>query len=60
MKFINYLENISGVSIFPLISLLTFFIFFVVVGIAVYFMDEKTVEEALNLPLDQHDNKENL
>jgi hypothetical protein len=57
MKFINYLETISGVGIFPLISLLTFFIFFIVVGVGVYFMDDKTLTEVNNLPLDdsQHD-----
>lgn len=29
MKFINYLQSISGVSIFPLIGLLLFVTFFV-------------------------------
>ena len=28
MKFINYLEKITGVGIFPLISLIIFFLFF--------------------------------
>jgi hypothetical protein len=27
MKFINYLESISGISVFPMISLLVFFAF---------------------------------
>jgi hypothetical protein len=31
MKFINYLQSISGVGIFPLISLLLFFVFFAAV-----------------------------
>ena len=30
MKFINYLEGIAGVGIFPMISLLIFFVFFIV------------------------------
>ncbi len=32
MKFINYLESITGVGIYPLVSLLIFFVFFVFVG----------------------------
>ncbi len=28
MKFINYLESITGVGIFPLASLIIFFVFF--------------------------------
>lgn len=58
MKFINYLESISGVSIFPMISLLTFFLFFIVVGVGVYYMDKKTLEEIENLPL-ENESKDN-
>jgi cytochrome c oxidase cbb3-type subunit 3 len=53
MKFINYLESISGIGIFPMISLLTFFIFFVLVGVVVYFMDENSLNEAVHLPLEK-------
>jgi len=62
MKFINYLESISGVSVFPMISLLVFFIFFILVGIKVYMMDSKSLNEIMNLPLqdDEINNPGNL
>jgi cytochrome c oxidase cbb3-type subunit 3 len=34
MKFINYLENVTGVGIYPLTSLLIFFLFFI--GVAIF------------------------
>ena len=52
MKFINYLESISGVGIFPLISLMIFFIFFIVLGIKVAFLDAKLVDKLNRLPLE--------
>ncbi|MBX3163497.1 MAG: CcoQ/FixQ family Cbb3-type cytochrome c oxidase assembly chaperone [Bacteroidetes bacterium] len=33
MKFINYLESITGVGVYPLISLMIFFLFFIAVGV---------------------------
>jgi hypothetical protein len=58
MKFINYLESISGISIFPMISLLVFFTFFILLFIRLYFMSKGTIEEISNLPLedDVHQN----
>ena len=53
MKFINYLESISGISIYPMISLMIFFIFFMLLGVRVYLMDKKVVDEIGNLPLDE-------
>lgn len=35
MKFINYLENITGIGIYPLVSLLIFFGFFACVTLYV-------------------------
>lgn len=52
MKFINYLSTISDVEIFPMVSLMVFFVFFLVVGIKVYMMDKHNIEEAENLPLE--------
>jgi len=52
MKFINYLTTISDIEIFPMISLITFFVFFILVGIKVSMMDKKTIEETENLPLE--------
>ncbi len=52
MKFINYLESISGVSIFPMTSLLICFLFFVLVGIKVIMMNKTSMKEIMNLPLE--------
>ncbi|HMT29964.1 MAG TPA: CcoQ/FixQ family Cbb3-type cytochrome c oxidase assembly chaperone [Bacteroidia bacterium] len=52
MKFINYLTSISEVEIFPMISLMVFFVFFILVGLKVYMMDKQNIEEAENLPLE--------
>jgi cytochrome c oxidase cbb3-type subunit III len=52
MKFRNYLETISGVSIFPLISLVIFFVFFVVLLWYVIKMDRKKIDILSNMPLD--------
>lgn len=52
-KFIKqYAETISGVNIYPLISLLIFFIFFVALLSYVYKMDKSRVVEISSLPLD--------
>jgi cbb3-type cytochrome oxidase subunit 3 len=53
MKFINYLESITGVSIFPLTGLLIFVIFFVAVSIYVFTADKKQMEHDSQLPLEQ-------
>jgi len=52
MKFINYLESIAGVSIFPMISLFIFVVFFTVVLIRVIREDKQSIDEQKNLPLD--------
>lgn len=51
MKFINYLEGISGVSIYPLVSLVIFFSFFVLVTFYVFRTPKKQMEEKGNIPL---------
>lgn len=53
MKFINYLESISGVSIYPLVSLIMFFVFFAVVAFYVIKADKKYIERAKNIPLEK-------
>jgi cytochrome c oxidase cbb3-type subunit 3 len=53
MKFINYLESISGVSIYPLISLIMFFVFFAAVAFYVIKADKKYIERAKNIPLEK-------
>ena len=52
MKFINYLQSISGVSIFPMISLIVFFLFFVVLLFLVLRMNKKQITRLENIPLD--------
>lgn len=53
MKFINYLESIAGIEIFPLISLTLFFTFFVVLTIWVIKVDKKRIVEMKNIPLNE-------
>jgi hypothetical protein len=54
MKFIHYLENISGVSIYPLTSLLIFFIFFVVLLWFVLKTDKQYLKEIEQIPFDNN------
>ncbi len=53
MKFINYLESIAGVSIYPLISLILFFVFFSAVTFYVIKADKNYINRAKNIPLEQ-------
>ncbi|MEZ5047920.1 MAG: CcoQ/FixQ family Cbb3-type cytochrome c oxidase assembly chaperone [Chitinophagaceae bacterium] len=52
MKFIHYLKTISGVSVFPIISLLLFFIFFVSLIALVMSANKKAIERAKQIPFD--------
>ncbi len=56
MKFINYLESISGIGIFPMISLMIFFTFFILLAIKVFMMDKSYLQQMNNLPLEDDDN----
>ncbi|MGZ4056295.1 MAG: CcoQ/FixQ family Cbb3-type cytochrome c oxidase assembly chaperone [Bacteroidia bacterium] len=60
MKFINYLESIAGIGIFPLISLAIFFIFFVVLTIWAFKVSKQYITEMKNIPLDGVNNSETL
>lgn len=51
MKFSTYLEQIIGVGIFPLVSLLLFVAFFTGVVIWIHSIDKKVIEHLENLPL---------
>lgn len=53
MKFSNYLEKISGVSIYPIISLALFVAFFTIVTIWIMKMDKKELQRAEQLPLQE-------
>jgi hypothetical protein len=52
MKFINYLESITGIGIFPLLSLVIFVVFFSVVLLYVIKMDKSYVEKVSHIPLE--------
>jgi cytochrome c oxidase cbb3-type subunit 4 len=54
MKFINYLQSITGIGIYPLISFLIFFTFFAAVSIYLIRAGNKHFEEVSNIPLDQN------
>lgn len=53
MKFIHYLERITNIEIYPLISLLIFVLFFMAVVIWVIKMDRSLVDDMSHLPIDQ-------
>lgn len=57
MKFINYLESITGIGIYPLISFLIFFLFFLVVSIYLIKAGKKHFEEVAQIPLDTNQNE---
>lgn len=58
MKFINYLESIAGIAIYPMISLFIFFLFFTVLIFYVLRADKKHIADLENLPLEQDDLKQ--
>ena len=51
MKFSTYLEQIAGVSIFPVISLSLFVIFFTLVLIMILRMSRQEIQHLENIPL---------
>jgi cytochrome c oxidase cbb3-type subunit IV len=51
MKFIHYLETITGVEVYPLISLLIYFIFFVLLFWYAYRTDKKHFQRMSEIPL---------
>ncbi len=53
LKFIkHHMESIIGIEIYPIISFLIFFLFFIGVGIYVFTMRKQDVKEFENIPLD--------
>lgn len=54
MKFIHYLEKISGVSIYALSSLVLFGLFFLAMLAWAIKADKKLIEEISHIPLDKH------
>ena len=60
LKFVKgNLENIDNVQIYPMISLLIFFIFFVVLFYWVITAKKEHISEVSNIPLDLDTNNQN-
>ena len=57
MKFINYLQSMTGIGIYPLISFLIFFLFFLGVAIFVFKADKNYIRELSDIPLDKSENE---
>lgn len=51
--FKHYFEQMDGVSIYPIFSLLIFFFFFLGLGWHVFRFDKKKQQHMENLPLDE-------
>ncbi|KAF2517810.1 cbb3-type cytochrome oxidase subunit 3 [Flavobacterium foetidum] len=47
------METISGIEIYPIISLLIFFLFFVGLGLWVFSYRKEKIQEMSNIPLDE-------
>lgn len=52
MKFINYLESITGIAVYPLIGFIVFFVFFLAVTLYALKADKKHLNEIAEIPLD--------
>jgi cytochrome c oxidase cbb3-type subunit 3 len=55
MKFINYLESITGIGVYPLVSLFIFLGFFILVGIYVLKSRKEYFEYLSNIPIHKND-----
>ena len=54
LKFVKHnLENIDGVSVFPIISLMIFFIFFILLFGWVITAKKSYIDEVSNIPFDK-------
>jgi hypothetical protein len=53
MKFIDYLTSITGVEIFPLISLLIFFLFFTGLLVYTFKADKSRLKYLSSLPIEE-------
>jgi hypothetical protein len=56
MKFIHYLETITGVGIFPLTSLTIFFLFFTAMAIWSLKADKKYINLMKQIPFPENNN----
>lgn len=54
---IDALERIQGVEIYPIISLLIFFAFFVIMSYLVFNLDKGYIDKMKNMPLEEDDDQ---
>lgn len=52
MKFINYLESITGVDVYAIIAFMIFFTLFIGVSIWAWKADKKLISKLSNIPLE--------
>lgn len=57
MKFIHYLESITGIGVYPLASFLIFFFFFLVVSAYVFKAGKDHFNDVAQIPLDVNPNE---
>ena len=57
MKFIHYLETITGVSVYPLTSLCVFFVFFTAMAIWVLKADKGYISSMKHIPFPENENE---
>jgi hypothetical protein len=55
MKFINYLEKITGVDVYAMSSFLIFFTFFIIMTLWAMRADKKLIDVLSNIPLDNEE-----
>lgn len=61
MKIIShYFESVAGIEIYPIISFLIFFIFFIAVTYMVVRMNKTEIMEISNMPLEGDENAESI
>ncbi|MBL7719714.1 MAG: CcoQ/FixQ family Cbb3-type cytochrome c oxidase assembly chaperone [Flavipsychrobacter sp.] len=55
MKFINYLQSITGVGIFPLVSLVIFFLFFSALSLWAFRADKGYIRTMKQIPFGEQE-----
>ncbi|NAS31494.1 CcoQ/FixQ family Cbb3-type cytochrome c oxidase assembly chaperone [Flavobacteriaceae bacterium R38] len=61
LKFVkNHMESITGIEIYPMISLLIFFIFFVGLFWWVFTAKKEHIKEVSEIPLENNQNEQSL
>jgi cytochrome c oxidase cbb3-type subunit IV len=57
MKVIKYLETITGISVYPMASLLIFSVFFLLAAFWALRADKKMMDQISHIPLDNDEPK---